>query len=155
MTQKQRTAVGVVAAAVAVAVAAAIAARSRSEPACEPGEFLEAVRVRVPAGEVAEGLGRAMELDPGAAVERVASALGSGQRVSAQDTVPFALWCAAHELGSFESALWRTVSGFGDSDTTCAIAGGVVASYLGAGAIPAEWRRAREPLPTWAGEADA
>jgi ADP-ribosylglycohydrolase len=35
----------------------------------------------------------------------------------------------------------------GDVDTTCAMAGGIVAGAVGAGGIPAEWRAAREPLP--------
>jgi ADP-ribosylglycohydrolase len=37
----------------------------------------------------------------------------------------------------------------GDIDTTAAITGGMVAAYTGAEAIPAEWRSARELLPTW------
>ena len=75
--------------------------------------------------------------------------LGNGSRVSAQDTVPFALWCAGEYLDNYEEALWLTVSGFGDMDTTCAIAGGIVALYTGVEGIPEVWRAAREPLPGW------
>jgi ADP-ribosylglycohydrolase len=78
------------------------------------------------------------------------AALGNGTGVSAQDTVPFALWCAGQRLGSFEEALWLTVSGLGDRDTTCAIVGGIVALYAGSEAIPAEWLQSRESLPEWA-----
>jgi ADP-ribosylglycohydrolase len=72
--------------------------------------------------------------------------LGNGSRVICSDTVPFALWCAARHLGDFEEALWTTVSGLGDRDTTCAIAGGVVALSVGAEGIPKAFVDAREPL---------
>ncbi|REK91595.1 ADP-ribosylglycohydrolase family protein [Streptomyces inhibens] len=45
------------------------------------------------------------------------------------------------------SALWTTAAGLGDVDTTCAIAGGVVAARTGVAALPEEWRERREPLP--------
>ena len=86
---------------------------------------------------------------PNASVEFAVSVLGNGVRVSAQDTVPFALWCAAERLSNYEEALWLTVSGLGDRDTTCAIAGGVVAMYTGIEGIPQQWLKAREPLPDW------
>ena len=63
--------------------------------------------------------------------------------------MPFALWCAGHRLGDYEEALWLTVGGLGDRDTTCAIVGGIVALFTGPDAIPAEWLDAREPLPGW------
>jgi ADP-ribosylglycohydrolase len=44
----------------------------------------------------------------------------------------------------YEAALWRTVSGLGDRDTTCAIVGGIVA--LSAGGVPPAWLAARERL---------
>ena len=47
-------------------------------------------------------------------------------------------------------ALWTTLSGLGDRDTTCAIVGGIVACRTGVEGIPAEWLAAREPLPEWA-----
>jgi ADP-ribosylglycohydrolase len=135
--------------AVAVAVAAALAAASRGTSAPAPASFLDAVRRWVPASEVAEGLRQAAEFGPEVTVERAAGILGSGSRISAQDTVPFALWSAAQGLDDFEPTFWRTVSGLGDRDTTCAIAGGVVASRTGVGAVPALWRARREPLPAW------
>ena len=75
--------------------------------------------------------------------------LGNGSQVSAQDTVPFVLWCAGEHLDNYEEALWLTVSGLGDRDTTCAMVGGIVALSAGADSIPASWRQAREPLPRW------
>jgi ADP-ribosylglycohydrolase len=75
-----------------------------------------------------------------------AGILGCGLRVTAPDTVPFALWCAARHLEDYVEALWATVSGLGDRDTTCAMVGGVVALATGREAIPADWLDAREPL---------
>jgi ADP-ribosylglycohydrolase len=57
------------------------------------------------------------------------------------------MWCAAQHLDNYEEALWLTVSGLGDRDTTCAIVGGIVSLHTGVEGIPAAWRRAREPLP--------
>ena len=56
------------------------------------------------------------------------AALGTGRKVSAQDTVPFALWCASQRLGNYEEAFWLTVSELCDVDTTCAMVGGIVAN---------------------------
>jgi diguanylate cyclase (GGDEF)-like protein len=64
---------------------------------------------------------------------------------SAQTAVPFALWCAAHHLNDYKAALWAAVSGMGQSDTTCAIVGGIVA--LSSGIVPPDWTSLREPLP--------
>ena len=70
--------------------------------------------------------------------------LGTGIKVSAQDTVPFCLWSAAHHLDNFENALWHTVKGLGDCDTTCAVVGGIVA--LSAPEIPGLYLNSREPI---------
>src|SRR2546428_722961 len=82
----------------------------------------------------------ARDLAPSASVRLAVAALGNGTKVSAQDTVPFALWCAAHHLDDFVEAMWLTVSGLGDRDTTCAIVGGIVAGYTGSAGIPEDWR---------------
>jgi ADP-ribosylglycohydrolase len=63
--------------------------------------------------------------------QTAARLLGSGLKGTAPDTVPFALWCAARHIDHYEQALWATVSGLGDRDTTCAIVGGVVALATG------------------------
>ncbi len=79
------------------------------------------------------------------AFEDAVKQLGTGLRITAMDTVPYCLWCAAHHLGDYEEALWQTVAGLGDRDTTCAIVGGIVA--LSAGEVPSGWVRRREVLP--------
>lgn len=38
----------------------------------------------------------------------------------------------------YEAALWLTVSGLGDRDTTCAIVGGIVITCTGSEGIPAD-----------------
>ncbi len=127
--------------AVAVAVAAALAA-NRPHPVGR--DFLTAVLEWIPEGMTKERARLALDIPPDD-LSRAAAVLGTGQAVSAQDTVPFCLWIAAHHLSDFERALWQTAKGLGDRDTTCAIVGGIVA--LSATDIPAEWLKRREPLP--------
>lgn len=140
-----------VAGCIAVAVAAAYAWRLGQTAAPPPDRpaFLDLILPFVPASEVRRKLRIARDIAATTPVETVAAMLGNGSQVSAQDTVPFALWCAGEQLNNYEEALWLTVSGSGDMDTTCAIVGGIVASYTGADAIPAAWRQARESLPDW------
>jgi ADP-ribosylglycohydrolase len=91
-----------------------------------------------------------------ARVEEEAYELGNGSRVTAQDTVPFALWTAAAYLDDYPAAITACVKAGGDVDTTAAIVGGIVAAYTGIGdrtgatGLPQAWLDAREPLPTWA-----
>jgi ADP-ribosylglycohydrolase len=135
--------------AIAVAVAAALFARG---PELEGPSFFFEVLDRVPASEVREGIQRAAELPASASVREAVSALGNGSVVTAQDTVPFCLWCLAQQPDSFEEALWLTVSGLGDRDTNCAIVGGVIAGRAGLPGIPSAWIGAREPLPAGFGQ---
>jgi ADP-ribosylglycohydrolase len=137
--------------AVAVALATALAWQSRNDAPPPRRDFLDAVYRRLPNSIVAERV----RLAPDCSVRLAVAALGNGNGVSAQDTVPFALWCAAGHLDDYEEALWLTVSGLGERDTTCAIVGGIVAARTGVEAIPASWREAREPLPDWAFQAKA
>ncbi|MGW1374305.1 ADP-ribosylglycohydrolase family protein [Streptomyces sp. NPDC002446] len=129
-----------VAGAVAVAVGAALSARGEAPD-------LVTVAARTPDGAVRQGLLRAAELPPATDPAEAAEALGSGRRIRADDTVPYALWCAARHPDDLPSALWTTAAGLGDVDTTCAITGGVVAARTGVAALPQEWRERREPLP--------
>lgn len=133
-----------VAGSIAVARAAAQAA---SAPSSDPAAFLEAAIAATPASLVRDGLIAARDLPRAAPIGEVVAALGNGAKISAQDTVPFAVWCAAQHLRSYEEAIWLTLSGGGDCDTTCAIVGGIVALSAGVPSIPPAWRAAREPLP--------
>lgn len=134
--------------AIAVAVAAAVAAASRGDPAPDPRSFLELAASMV-SGPVGEGIVRAASLAPGIPAWKAADLLGNGQRVRASDTVPFALWSAAHHLDDLPGALWTTAEGLGDVDTTCAITAGVVAARSGLAGVPPGWLELCEPLPDW------
>lgn len=133
----------------AVAVAAALASRT----ILVREAFLEAVLVRTPAGPTRDGIAKACALTQIVDARSAASFLGSGQSVLCSDTVPFSLWCASRHLDDYEEALWATVSGLGDRDTTCAIVGGIVALRVGATALPAAWLARRESLPRSTGAA--
>ena len=78
----------------------------------------------------------------------MAGLIGCGYGVSAQDTAPYAVWCAARSFGDYPEALWQTATALGDVDTTCAIVGSIVAlSARGENGVPTEWIEARETLP--------
>jgi ADP-ribosylglycohydrolase len=139
-----------IAGAIAVAVAAAWAWQlGGTDPLPKGQAFLEMVLPSIPESEVRDGVVRAGKVPPDTPIWNVVRELGNGSRISAQDTVPFVLWCAARHLDNYEEALWLTASGRGDMDTNCAMVGGIVATHTGTEGIPAEWLRHREALPTW------
>lgn len=126
--------------AMAVAAAAALAAQS---PSPQGNMFLEIIIAFLPESETRQGIVKALDIAPSER-EQAARQLGTGKRISAQDTVPYCLWCAAHHHDDYKEALWVTVAGGGDRDTTCAIVGGIVA--LSSGHVPETWLQHREPL---------
>jgi ADP-ribosylglycohydrolase len=127
--------------AIAVAVAAACVARS----VLDPLEMFETVLRFTPDSETRARIGQASNLSLTYGVRTAVSALGNGSQLISQDTVPLTLWCAARHLGEFEEAMWSTVSGLGDRDTTCAIVGGIICANPKT-VVPSEWLAAREPL---------
>ncbi|MGE0432957.1 MAG: ADP-ribosylglycohydrolase family protein [Planctomycetota bacterium] len=134
--------------AIATTVAAALAWRARETPV-EPADFIRQVLAHVPSSEVAKGIRRAIDFDATTAVEHVAAMLGNGSHITCQDTVPYCIWLAAHNLADYETAMWNTIRGAGDIDTTCAIVGGIVATHTGRSGVPAQWIERRERLPEW------
>lgn len=137
-----------VAGAVAVAVAAAMAWRLRaqnSEVAAE--EFLNEVHNRTPDGETRRGIAHAFNIRKMGSVQSAARMLGNGSGVTCPDTVPFTLWCAANHLHDYRKAIAATASVGGDSDTNCAIVGGIVALSTGWSGLPPDWLNNIEPLP--------
>ncbi|MBN1268476.1 MAG: ADP-ribosylglycohydrolase family protein [Kiritimatiellae bacterium] len=127
--------------AMAVAVTAAFTAVDKPP---EGAALLRKVLDYVPRGMVRDGLMKAITI-PGENFHEAVRKLGTGDKVTAEDTVPYCLWCAAYHLHNFEEAMWWTVRGLGDRDTTCAIVGGIVA--LSARRIPRSWTARRERLP--------
>lgn len=136
-----------VAGAIAVATAAAFTWQLRDQPT-ERAELLGRIIELVPLSVVRERLLVARDLPAGTTVDEAAFLLGNGTNVSCQDTVPFALWCAMTPLTSFEEAIWLTLSGLGDCDTTCAMVGGIVVLRTGVDGIPQEWQLACETPPS-------
>ncbi len=132
--------------AIAVAVAAALSAGGSES---DPGVILDEIIGRVPDGEVRAGLVRVGQLGFRAKPYVIAAEVGNGSRVSAQDTCPFAVWCALKHLDDYRSGVWEAISAGGDMDTTAAMAGGIIAARLGRQGIPPDWLAAREPLPAW------
>ncbi len=131
-----------VAGAEAVAVAAAMFARGETDAEPVWRAVLDYTRPSMTRDycEVASRIPRS------ATVEEVVRAVGSGSSVCAHDTVPFSIWSALREPRNYEEAMWFTVSGLGDRDTTCAIVGGI----LGASPdveLPRPWLRLWEGLP--------
>jgi ADP-ribosylglycohydrolase len=127
----------------AMAAAAAASIAAMEEPP-EGRAFLSAVLEYIPEGLTRARTETALAIPPDRFIDAVRQ-LGTGYEVSAQDTVPFCLWCAAYHLRDYEGALWQTVRGLGDRDTTCAIVGGIVA--LSARGVPDPWIERREALP--------
>jgi ADP-ribosylglycohydrolase len=66
--------------------------------------------------------------------------------VTCADTVPLALWIAAHHLDAFARAVRHAIAAGGDADTLAAIVGGIVAARVGADRIPERWRAGVEPI---------
>ncbi|MFD6156169.1 ADP-ribosylglycohydrolase family protein [Nocardia sp. NPDC060256] len=145
-----------VAGAVAVALAAGRAAYARlSGIRPTPTEFITTVLDHLDDGETSRLIRHARTL-LGASAEQAAAELGNGSQVTAQNTVPFTLWVAATHLADYPSAITTCIAADGDTDTTSAIAGGIVAAYTGTApstgpliGVPPDWLAAREPLPDW------
>lgn len=134
--------------AVAVALAAALAWRQTRSWPTDPSAFVREVADLTPAGEVQSGLLQACSFPPEFSAQSAASLLGNGSHVTAPDTVPFCVWAAARfGGGTWEEAIWETLSVLGDRDTTCAIVGGILVLAHGAEALPPAWLAAREALP--------
>jgi len=132
--------------AAAVALAAAWMVREPQAAGQLGHGLIEFVLEQLPQTETFHQLKKALKVSFDVSPRSAASILGNGTRVISSDTVPFCLWCAARHATSYTDALWATVSGLGDRDTTCAIVGGIVALRAGRESIPVEWLQAREPV---------
>jgi ADP-ribosylglycohydrolase len=126
---------------IAVAVAASVAA---SGSPLSGSDFLGEILPYIPESITRSKIEHAVEIPQDKIMDAIRK-LGTGFQVSAQDTVPFCLWVAAHHLEDYSEALWATAQGMGDCDTTCAIVGGIVS--LSANDIPKDWLERRETLP--------
>jgi ADP-ribosylglycohydrolase len=139
-----------IAGAVAVAVTAALVSGRRADDV-SPVDLLKAVAHHTPESHVRDLLRRTERFTPDTSFAFAAAVLGTGGDLSAQDTVPFALWVAAFHLHDFEAAMWTVAEEATDVDTVGAITGGVIGSAIGRSNLPSLWLDRREPLPQWAG----
>lgn len=128
----------------AIAVAAAAAFAVRGLPA---QDIIHAVAAVTPDSDVASRLRRVASRPFSHDPRWIAGEFGCGAQISAPDTVPYAVWCAARHLDDLVETLWATASAGGDVDTTCAIAGGIVAARTGLVGVPVAWLEAVERLP--------
>jgi ADP-ribosylglycohydrolase len=129
-----------VAGAIAVALAACYCTRhGMSGKQIQPDKFYDFIISNMPGSTVKSKIEKARTLPASYDIRTIVSVLGNGIQLSAQDTVPFALWCAVNHTDSFSEAIWRGVSGLGDRDTIGAIIGSIVVMATGANNIPEQW----------------
>ena len=135
--------VGAVAVAQATALATELGLDERAGPAeglgVSPVDFIRGVAEPLPDSDTRSKILKSLSVPAHYRIDTVRTILGNGQQMLAQDTVPFAIWCAAHHLGDFAAALWRAVSILGDRDTICAIVGGIVIMSAPASTVPKDW----------------
>lgn len=136
-----------VAGAIAVALAAGAAWRLRDDSGPARREaFFDAVIDLTPESKTRRGILLAAGTPADVPIQAVAKTLGNGFLVTAPDTVPYALWCAANHLDDFVPSLADAICTGGDCDTNAAIVGGIVALSVGLNRIPSDWVAAREPM---------
>lgn len=130
--------------AVAIATAGAINTRSLTIEKAK-AQIAQNLREYLDESEVKIKVLRALEMDDFPPLE-ASRELGAGQQILAQDTVPFAIWCALHSFDNFQEAMFCAVEPNGDCDTVAAITGGIVTARLGKNSLPSSWLKHREPL---------
>ncbi|QHT70147.1 crystallin J1 [Rhodocytophaga rosea] len=126
--------------AIAVALAASLAVKSKETGiTLSPIKFLENIISYLEESDTKSKISKSLHIPASYRIETVTAILGNGTKLLAQDTVPFALWCAAHHLTDFEEALWTAVTGLGDRDTIGAIVGSIVILSAKEETIPKVW----------------
>ncbi len=127
-----------IAGAMAVAAASALMLNKKLEHYSKDGkDFLYDTADKLPESDTKYKILSSVSIKKESSIDFVVSVLGNGTKLTAQDTVPFCLWCAAYFYTSTEEALWTAVSALGDRDTICAIVGGIVSLF--ADEFPQQW----------------
>ncbi|MCB9231978.1 MAG: ADP-ribosylglycohydrolase family protein [Bacteroidia bacterium] len=138
-----------IAGAIAVARAAGLATETRiHQSQIDPLDFIQIVRDALPDSDTKSKINKSLSVPYSYSIETVKTILGNGINMTAQDTVPFCIWCAAYNLRDFESAIWKAVSALGDRDTICAIVGGITIMSTDESKIPADWIKSVEDFET-------
>ena len=127
-----------IAGAIAIAIGTAITTRLKIEnKTITPNDFINLIINELPDTDTKSKIKKSLSVPYNYHIETVKTILGNGNKMMSQDTAPFAIWCAAHNLNHFEKGLWKAVSVLGDRDTICAIIGGIVCQT--AENIPQNW----------------
>lgn len=131
--------------AIAVAIATALATKIHLEKIkISPNEFIKTIINELPDSDTTSKIKKSLSVSYNYNIETVRNILGDGTKIMVQDTVPFSIWCAAHNLKNFDEALWKAVSILGDRDTICAIVGGITIMSCDENSIPNDWQKAVE-----------
>lgn len=126
--------------AMSVVIATALASRIKREGAYPaPLDFIDAILHELPPSDTTSKIAKAKSIPYTYHIETVRKILGNGVNMTAQDTVPFVIWCAAHNLENFEEALWKAVSVLGDRDTICAMVAGITIMSCHDASVPKDW----------------
>lgn len=134
---------------IAVALAASICTQYGLNKEFLPADiFLDFIIGYMPESEVKAKIQKAKTLPADYDIRTIVSVLGNGTSLTAPDTVPFALWCAAHHTDSYPDAIRTGISGLGDRDTIAAIIGSIVVMSAGVGNIPQQWIEQAEKFET-------
>lgn len=135
--------------ALAVALGAAFATRIRLNlERLTPQEFITKIVDLLPDTDTRSKIRKGLSVPYSYRIDTVKTILGNGSKIMTQDTVPFAIWCAAHNLSHFENALWKAVSILGDRDTIGAIVGSITILSSDPKGIPAIWVNSVENFET-------
>jgi ADP-ribosylglycohydrolase len=127
--------------AMAVAIATAINTQLQIDnKTLEPNEFIKKVVAELPDCDTTSKIKKSITVLPNYDIRTVVSILGNGVKMIAQDTVPIAIWIAAHHQTDFHEAIWRAVSALGDRDTICAIVSAITIMNTKEENIPADWK---------------
>ena len=106
-------------------------------------EFCRELQTFAQTSEFREKMRLVEKLAPGEAHNiEVAHQLGAD--VTAQNSVPFAIYSFLRSPMSYEKCLFNAVLSGGDRDTMGAMACGISGAYLGINAIPTKWREKLE-----------
>jgi ADP-ribosylglycohydrolase len=133
--------------AIAVSIATAITTKNYlHNQQIEPNEYIKLIVEELPETDLKAKINKSISIPYSYHTETVKSILGNGVKILAKDTVPFSIWCAAHNQNNFENALWKAVSILGDRDTICAIVGGITIMGTEEKELPEKWLSSVEDI---------
>jgi ADP-ribosylglycohydrolase len=124
--------------AMAVAVAVALAIQYQATT-ITPNTYIGKIYELLPDSDTKSKIGKSLSIPIDYHIKTVVSILGNGINLTAPDTVPFAIWCAAHHLKDYEEGIWKAISALGDRDTIGAIVGSILAIGKDVANIPKDW----------------